>query len=43
MPNDKTGNWFIDSKIQVPVTLKRFTTERGTPGVKVKWNTSYSG
>ena len=43
MPNDKTGNWFIDSKIKVPVTLKRFTTERGTPGVKVKWNTSYSG
>ena len=43
MPNDKTGNWFIDSKIRVPVTLKRFTTERGIPGVKVKWNTSYSG
>ena len=39
---DKLGDWYIDGP-KVPVTLKKFKTQRGTPGVKVKWNTSYSG
>ena len=39
---DKLGDWYIDGP-RVPVTLEKFKTQRGTPGVKVKWNTSYSG
>ena len=39
---DVRGNWFLDGP-KVPVTLERFKTERGTPGVKVKWNSSQSG
>lgn len=39
---DKLGDWYIDGP-KVPVTLEKFKTQRGTPGVKVKWNTSYSG
>ena len=36
------GNWYIDGP-KVPVTLEKFTTPRGIPGVKVKWNSSQSG
>ena len=36
------GDWFIDGP-KVPVTLEKFTTQRGIPGVKVKWNSSQSG
>ena len=36
------GDWYIDGP-KVPVTLERFTTPRNIPGVKVKWNSSYSG
>ena len=36
------GDWFIDGP-KVPVTLEKFTTPRGIPGVKVKWNSSQSG
>ena len=43
MPGDKKGDWFIDSSSPVPVILEKFKTERGGPGVKVKWNSSYSG
>jgi len=25
------------------VSLEKFKTERGIPGVKIKWNSSYSG
>ena len=39
---DKLGDWYIDGP-KVPVSLEKFKTQRGTPGVKVKWNTSYSG
>ena len=39
---DKVGDWYIDGP-KVPVTLNKFRTARGTPAVKVKWNTSYSG
>ncbi len=39
---DTIGDWYIDGP-KVPVTLERFKTERGAPGVKIKWNTSYSG
>ena len=39
---DKLGDWYIDGP-KVPVTLEKFKTQRGTPGVKIKWNTSYSG
>lgn len=36
------GDWHIDGP-KVPVTLEKFTTSRGIPGVKVKWNSSQSG
>lgn len=36
------GNWHIEGP-KVPVTLEKFTTSRGIPGVKVKWNSSQSG
>ena len=36
------GDWYIDGP-KVPVILEKFTTPRGIPGVKVKWNSSYSG
>ena len=36
------GDWFIDGP-KVPVTLEKFTTPRGIPGVKVKWNSNQSG
>ena len=39
---DKVGDWYIDGP-KVPVVLERFTTERGTPGVKIKWMSSQSG
>ncbi len=40
---DVKGNWFLDDGPKVPVTLERFKTERGTPGVRIKWNSSQSG
>ena len=36
------GDWHIDGP-KVPVILEKFTTPRGIPGVKVKWNSSQSG
>lgn len=36
------GDWFIDGH-KVPVTLEKFTTPRGIPGVKIVWNSSQSG
>ena len=36
------GDWYIDGP-KVPVTLEKFTTPRGIPGVKVKWNSNQSG
>ena len=39
---NSSGDWYIDGP-KVPVTLEKFTTTRGIPGVKVKWNSSYSG
>jgi hypothetical protein len=39
---NSTGDWYIDGP-KVPVTLEKFTTERGIPGVKVKWNSSQCG
>ena len=36
------GDWFIDGP-KVPVTLEKFITPRGIPGVKVKWNSNQSG
>lgn len=36
------GDWYIDGP-KVPVTLEKFTTPRGIPGVKIKWNSSQSG
>lgn len=39
---NSSGNWYIDGP-KVPVTLERFTTPRGIPGVKVKWTSSQSG
>lgn len=38
----KGCDWFIQES-NVPVTLTKFKTDRGIPGVKIKWNTSYSG
>ena len=39
---DLSGDWYIDGP-KVPVTLEKFITSRGIPGVKVKWNSSQSG
>ena len=39
---DTNGDWYIDGP-KVPVVLEKFTTPRGVPGVKVKWNSSQSG
>ena len=39
---DTNGDWYIDGP-KVPVTLEKFTTPRGIPGVKVKWNSGQSG
>lgn len=36
------GDWFIDGP-KVPVVLEKIVTERDTPGVKIKWTSSYSG
>ena len=36
------GDWYINGP-KVPVTLEKFTTPRGIPGVKVKWNSNQSG
>ena len=38
----QAGKWSIKGP-KVPVILTPFVTERGIAGVKVKWNTSYSG
>ena len=35
-------DWYIDGP-KVPVSLEKFKTERNIPGVKIKWNSSYSG
>lgn len=39
---NNNGDWYIDGP-RVPVSLEKFKTERGIPGVKIKWNSSYSG
>ena len=39
---NEPGDWYIDGP-KVPVELKKFKTERGTPGLIIKWNSSYSG
>lgn len=39
---DTDGDWYIEGP-KVPVILEKFTTTRGIPGVKVKWNSSQSG
>ena len=39
---DVPGDWYIDGP-KVPVKFVKFKTERGTPGVKITWNSSYSG
>lgn len=36
------GTWHV-SDPKVPVSLEPFTTERGIHGVRLKWNSSYSG
>ncbi len=40
---DVPGDWYTDEKVKVPITMKKFKTERGTPAVTIKWNSSYSG
>ena len=39
---NSNGDWYIDGP-RVPVLLEKFKTERNIPGVKIKWNSSYSG
>lgn len=36
------GNWYLDGP-KVPVRLERFTTDARRPGVKITWESSYSG
>ena len=41
---DQRGSWHVeDGKKTVPVIFEGFKTARGTPGIKLKWNASYSG
>lgn len=42
MKNNVDGDWYLDGP-KVPVTLEKFTTPRGIPGVKIKWTSSQSG
>ena len=39
---DAPGDWYIDGP-KVPVTFKKFKTQRGTPGVRITWTSNYSG
>ena len=38
----ENGQWHLDGP-KVPVSLEPFVDERGAHGVRVKWNSSYSG
>jgi hypothetical protein len=38
----ENGTWHVTDP-KVPVSLEPFTTDRGIHGVKLKWNSSYSG
>lgn len=40
--NKEPGDWYIDGP-KVPAKLEKYTTEGGTPAVKVTWTSSYSG
>lgn len=43
MPGDKLGDWYINSNSTIPIILEKFRTERDGPGIRLKWNASYSG
>ena len=37
------GQWYVDKRVPVPVSLVPFTDEKNRPAVKVKWGTTYQG